>query len=71
MGKADKAGGADNMGKVDKNVVRNKLDSLARCLLHIEEDRPATVEDLMEDFRLQNSIVLELQRAVQICVDVG
>lgn len=56
---------------MDERVIRSKLDSLARCLLHIEEDCPASAEDLQDDYRLQNNIVLELQRSVQTCVDVG
>jgi uncharacterized protein YutE (UPF0331/DUF86 family) len=39
--------------------------------LHIEAENPATLEALLDDFRLQNSIVLERQRSVQICVDAG
>jgi len=56
---------------MDGRVIRSKLDSLSRCLLHIESETPATAEALLDDFRLQNSIVLELQRSVQICVDIG
>lgn len=54
---------------MDRLIVERKLDSLNRCLARIVSRRPATVEVLEADIDLQDVLVLNLSRAVQICVD--
>ena len=56
---------------MDKDVVLNKLESLRRCISRIREKTPASSRRLAEDYDLQDIIVLNLERAVQICVDIG
>ena len=56
---------------MDKEVVYNKLESLRRCISRVENKTPATVVELIDDLDLQDIIVLNLERAVQICVDIG
>ena len=56
---------------MDKDVVLNKLESLRRCVRRIESKRPASVDLLKKDYDLQDIIVLNLERAVQTCVDIG
>lgn len=56
---------------MDKSVVLNKLESLRRCLQRVQDKTPASVELLIEDHDLQDIIVLNLERAVQMCVDIG
>jgi uncharacterized protein YutE (UPF0331/DUF86 family) len=56
---------------MDKSVLANKLESLRRCVNRISTKIPPTVEALMEDHDLQDVIVLNLERAVQICVDIS
>lgn len=56
---------------MDKLVLSQKLESLRRCLQRIEEKRPDQAETLIGDADLQDIIVLNLTRAVQICVDIS
>lgn len=56
---------------MDKDVIRNKLTSLIRCTKRIEGRKPATPEALEGDLDAQDIIVLNLERAVQLCVDIG
>jgi uncharacterized protein YutE (UPF0331/DUF86 family) len=56
---------------VDTDVIRNKLESLVRCVERIESKRPAEKATLEGDLDLQDIIVVNLERAVQVCVDIG
>jgi len=56
---------------MDKEVILNKLDSLSRCIARIESKNPHCLEALESDLDLQDVIVLNLERAVQQCVDIG
>lgn len=56
---------------MDKDVVSNKLESLRRCLQRVKDKTPATVDLLVEDYDLQDIIALNLERAIQTCVDIG
>ncbi|MDN5924472.1 MAG: DUF86 domain-containing protein [Xanthomonadales bacterium] len=52
-------------------VLERKLDSLHRCLERIKTKCPADVEALAHDADLQDILVLNLSRAVQLCVDMA
>ncbi len=56
---------------MDKNLVARKLDSLARCLSRIEDKRPATAAVLAADIDCQDILSINIERAVQLCVDIG
>lgn len=56
---------------MDPVIVREKLESLRRCIARVESRRPAQVSALEHDPDLQDIIVLNLTRAIQICVDIG
>jgi uncharacterized protein YutE (UPF0331/DUF86 family) len=56
---------------MDKDVLLNKLESLRHCLQRVQDKTPASVDLLIRDFDLQDIIVLNLERAVQVCVDIG
>ena len=56
---------------IDKKVIEEKLISLNRCLDRIKLHTPATVEALQSDFDTQDIICLNIQRAVQISVDIA
>lgn len=56
---------------MDKDVVLNKLESLRRCLQRVEDKTPASINALIDDLDLQDIIVLNLERAIQTCVDIG
>ena len=53
------------------DVVRRKLESLRRCIVRIEEKRPVSVEILKTDYDIQDIISLNLERAIQVSVDLG
>lgn len=56
---------------MDPDILRNKLESLHRCLERIESHVPLSVEVLEADVDTQDILVLNLERAVQLCVDMG
>jgi hypothetical protein len=53
------------------DVILKKMSSLTRCLKRLEEKRPETWEILIEDYDLQDIISINLERAVQLSVDIG
>lgn len=55
----------------DQQLLESKLDSLARCLLRIESKFPITPKRLQTDLDLQDIVVLNLERAVQVSVDLA
>ena len=56
---------------IDKKVIGEKLLSLNRCLERVKLQMPANVEALQSDFDTQDIICLNIQRAVQISVDIA
>lgn len=56
---------------MDKVVLGQKLESLRRCLLRIEQKRPDSATALAADADLQDILVLNLTRAVQLSVDIA
>lgn len=56
---------------MNKEIIYSKITSLKRCIERIKSKMPFTVKRLKEDFDLQDIISLNLQRAVQISVDVS
>ena len=56
---------------MDKDVMNRKLESLRRCIARIESKRPITPDILRSNDDLQDIIALNLERAVQTCVDMA
>ena len=56
---------------MDRLIIERKLDSLQRCIERVTSRRPPSVETLEADIDLQDVLVLNLSRAVQICVDLA
>lgn len=56
---------------MDKIIVNKKLDSLYRCINRIQEKCPTDATKLKNNLDLQDVIVLNLSRAVQLCVDIA
>ena len=56
---------------MDRVVIERKLESLRRCVERVRSKRPATLADLLVDIDTQDVLVLNLSRAVQLCVDIG
>ncbi len=56
---------------MDKQIILDKLTSLKRCIERVEAKVPASSKILRSDYDLQDIVSLNLQRAVQICVDIA
>ncbi|WP_026368730.1 type VII toxin-antitoxin system HepT family RNase toxin [Aminiphilus circumscriptus] len=56
---------------MDRDLVLVKLESLRRCIDRIELKRPKSASELKNDLDAQDIIALNLQRSVQICVDIA
>ena len=56
---------------MDRDIIMRKLDSLARCVRRIEEKRPTTLDELLKDVDIQDILSINLERAVQVSVDIG
>jgi uncharacterized protein YutE (UPF0331/DUF86 family) len=56
---------------MDQRVIEEKLESLRRCIKRVEMKRPASSAELEEDIDLQDILSVNLERAVQLCVDIG
>ena len=52
-------------------VILEKLDSLQRCVARIRQKTPASADALLSDLDLQDIVALNLERAIQTCVDVA
>lgn len=56
---------------MDQQVIAQKLESLRRCILRVESKTPADLPTLTNDPDVQDVVVLNLTRAVQLCVDIA
>lgn len=56
---------------MENDVVLNKLNSLKRCLQRVETKVPQQLEEFRTDLDAQDIVSLNLQRAVQLCVDIA
>jgi uncharacterized protein YutE (UPF0331/DUF86 family) len=56
---------------MDQVILAQKLESLRRCIRRVEQKTPADVDQLVQDPDIQDILVLNLTRAVQLCVDIG
>lgn len=56
---------------MDKSVINDKLISLKRCIERIETKIPDNKDDFVKSYDLQDIISLNLQRAIQISVDIA
>jgi uncharacterized protein YutE (UPF0331/DUF86 family) len=56
---------------MDRVVLEQKLESLRHCVARVQSKRPATLDALVADVDTQDVLVLNLSRAVQLCVDIA
>lgn len=56
---------------MDSLLIGQKLEALRHCISRIVEKCPANAALLAEDADLQDIIVLNLTRSVQLCVDIA
>ncbi len=52
-------------------VIKTKLESLRRCLDRIELKKPQNLDDLLQDIDMQDILALNLERSIQLCVDIA
>jgi uncharacterized protein YutE (UPF0331/DUF86 family) len=57
--------------KVNRTLVREKLDSAMLCVSRIRSKLPKNQKDFLIDVDLQDIVSVNLERAVQSCVDVA
>lgn len=53
------------------SVLEQKLESLRHCVVRIQSKRLDSVEALLNDQDTQDILVLNITRAVQLCVDIA
>lgn len=56
---------------MDRQLIAEKLESLRRCLERLDAKCPPSAELLAADLDAQDIVAINLQRAVQLCVDVA
>jgi len=56
---------------MDKDIIKSKIESLIRCLNRINEKKPETAEILRKDLDIQDIISVNIERAIQLSVDIG
>jgi uncharacterized protein YutE (UPF0331/DUF86 family) len=56
---------------MDKDIILAKIESLERCIDRVIAKTPTGCPDLLDDVDRQDIIVLNLERAVQLCVDIA
>lgn len=54
-----------------EDVIRVKIRALMRCLDRVRDKLPLTAAALAADMDLQDIVVVNLERAVQQCVDIA
>ena len=56
---------------MDPVILTEKLESLHRCVRRIQDKTPPGIEALTQNPDIQDVLVLNLTRAVQLCIDIG
>ena len=56
---------------MDAVIVREKLESLRRCVVRIEDRAPPDVAGLTGDPDVQDIVVRNLTRTIELCVGIG
>jgi hypothetical protein len=62
---------AQRRSLMNTTLIFGKLESLSRYVQRIEKKRPGTADVLRGDFDLHDIIALNLERMVQITVDIA
>ena len=56
---------------MNRAIIAQKLESLGRCLERLRHKAPSSLSELENDVDLQDIVSVNLERAVQICVDIA
>ena len=52
-------------------VISSKIESLRRCLDRLTSKKPDSLNQLLEEIDLQDILALNLERSIQLCVDIA
>jgi uncharacterized protein YutE (UPF0331/DUF86 family) len=52
-------------------VILSKLESLRKCMDRITSKKPESLDQLLEDIDMQDILALNLERSIQLCVDIA
>jgi len=52
-------------------LIAQKIESLTHCLSRIEAKKPDKMNTLLNDYDIQDIISVNLERSIQICVDIA
>lgn len=55
---------------MNETVIRYKLESLQRCIERIQQKSVISKNEFLSDIDAQDVVILNLERAVQLCVDI-
>lgn len=53
------------------NTLLNKSETIDRCLKRIEEEYNGHEHDFTVNYTVQDAVLLNLERAIQACIDAG
>lgn len=56
---------------MDTDLIRNKQDSVVRCVERVQGKASLPYDALIDNYDAQDVIVLNLERAIQQCVDIA
>lgn len=54
-----------------KDVILNKLENIKNCIERIESKLPFTLHDLKNNYDLQDTVTINIQRAIQSAIDAS
>jgi len=52
-------------------VIKTKLESLRRCMDRINFKKPNSLDQLLENIDTQDILALNMERSIQLCVDIA
>ncbi len=61
----------NDWGLVNKNLIREKSDTVLVCLQRVQSKKGKSLDALIKDIDAQDIIVLNLERCIQACVDIA
>ncbi len=56
---------------IDRHLIISKADKVYNCLKRIHEKRSVTLNEFLSDLDRQESILFNLQMAIQNCIDIA
>tara|TARA_B100002003_G_C14135187_1_gene545880 strand:- start:1669 stop:2070 length:402 start_codon:yes stop_codon:yes gene_type:complete len=56
---------------IDRHLIVSKADKVYNCLKRIHEKRSVTLNEFISDLDRQESILFNLQMAIQNCIDIA